>query len=288
MLVDDLVNIVPWKLDTTTQFPNEFVNTGRKERLSISSMMGLNVDSLFWLAERFSPEMVRTFRLGLERTPLLCPKDSNRATWAAALNEGHTVILDQTEAFSRMLADFCARLGSAVGAFCSANLYVTPSDSQAFDMHKDGHHSFVIQLLGEKVWTVSRGNQAGALDQAVLKTGDIYFLSGNTSHMARTARKPSIHLTIGLHEPRVLDVFELICAESSRNDPATEGLQPLRVPATVERLRQISVELCDSNIPSKLALLVQMENAKRRCDTSDNIIALSISKSLRGRLFGLG
>lgn len=52
-------------------------------------------------------------------------------------------------------------LGYALGLSVGANLYVTPRGSQGLQEHYDDHCVLVLQLAGQKKWTVRSAVGAG-------------------------------------------------------------------------------------------------------------------------------
>jgi hypothetical protein len=112
------------------------------------------------------------------------------------------------------------------------NAYITPAGSQGFSAHYDVHDVFVLQVAGEKHWTVHEPvhvdplrNQpwtdrthavaAAARDKApvideVLRPGDALYVPRGFLHSAKALGGVSAHLTVGLHTmTRYLLVQEL-------------------------------------------------------------------------------
>lgn len=138
-----------------------------------------------------------------------------------AYAEGCTLLAIGLERFSALVAEICRdldlevlSLGVPLAAAVSANAYLTPAGTQAFDLHYDDHCAFVLQLRGTKDWQVfapvtelplDRCEQpvrrdrvsAPAVDTA-LRTGDVLYLPRGWPHAARSPDAGSLHLTLSL------------------------------------------------------------------------------------------
>ncbi|MET0694514.1 MAG: cupin domain-containing protein, partial [Propionibacteriaceae bacterium] len=101
-----------------------------------------------------------------------------------------------------------------------ANAYVTPPQNQGFSNHYDVHDVFVLQIEGEKKWTihapvlesplrdqpwsdrkaaVEKRAQETPLLETVLRPGDCLYLPRGFLHAAEALGGVTTHLTIGVH-----------------------------------------------------------------------------------------
>ncbi|MEV5960920.1 cupin domain-containing protein [Kribbella sp. NPDC051952] len=151
---------------------------------------------------------------------------------AALFASGHTVVLQALHRTWPALVDFATELSAEAGHPVQINAYITPAESQGFSAHYDVHDVFVLQVAGEKHWTVhepvhvdplrnqpwtdhSRAVAAAARDQApvvdeVLRPGDALYVPRGFLHSAKALGGVSAHLTVGLHTlTRYLLVQEL-------------------------------------------------------------------------------
>lgn len=123
------------------------------------------------------------------------------------------------------VAGLASRVASEIGQRMHVNLYLTPSGSRGLNAHADPHDVIVLQLEGRKSWrvfapqyllpleaqvTVLKRDELGA---AVLETttepGQILYLPRGFIHQAGRTEAPSMHLTIGFHPLRWLDLLEV-------------------------------------------------------------------------------
>ena len=110
-----------------------------------------------------------------------------------------------------------------------ANLYFTPATNQGFKTHVDDHDVFVLQLNGEKAWTVfdiDEGSQLiPARDatvfpiQLVLQQGQALYIPKGYPHYAATLGSASTHLTVGLFPFQLNDLVSRSLCEVARDHP---------------------------------------------------------------------
>jgi lysine-specific demethylase/histidyl-hydroxylase NO66 len=167
---------------------------------------------------------------------------------AALFASGHTVVLQALHRTWPALVDFATQLSSDAKHPVQINAYITPAESQGFSAHYDVHDVFVLQVAGEKHWTVhepvhvdplrsqpwtdhSAAVAAAARDRApviddVLRPGDALYVPRGFLHSAKALGGVSAHLTVGLHTmTRYLLVQEL--AALAANEPALREALPL-------------------------------------------------------------
>ncbi len=118
------------------------------------------------------------------------------------------------------IIDYCGDLAAELGHPVQANAYITPPQNQGFSNHYDVHDVFVLQIAGEKEWTIhapvhpaplrdqpwtdrraaveQRAGEA-PLIQTVLSPGDCLYLPRGFLHAARACGGVSSHLTLGVH-----------------------------------------------------------------------------------------
>ncbi|GAA1562409.1 hypothetical protein GCM10009789_14500 [Kribbella sancticallisti] len=167
---------------------------------------------------------------------------------AALFASGHTVVLQALHRTWPALVDFATQLSSDAGHPVQINSYITPAESQGFSAHYDVHDVFVLQVAGEKHWTVhepvhvdplrnqpwtdhSQAVAEAARDKApvideVLRPGDSLYVPRGFLHSAKALGGVSAHLTVGLHTmTRYLLVQEL--ANLAADEPELRTALPL-------------------------------------------------------------
>ncbi|WP_138756610.1 cupin domain-containing protein [Modestobacter altitudinis] len=167
--------------------------------------------------------------------------------------EGSTVVLQGLHRLWPPLIQFAGQLAADLGHPTQVNAYVTPPSSRGFSPHYDVHDVFVLQVAGEKHWTIHSPVLADPLrthpwsDRAadvaaaaerppvidtVLRPGDALYLPRGYIHSAVALGEISAHLTIGVHSvtrwgavESALDLVRTLAAD----DPALRGSLPLGV-----------------------------------------------------------
>jgi hypothetical protein len=162
--------------------------------------------------------------------------DAPLATVAGSLAAGETLQLQDTERGCARLALLCAELQRRVAEGpVGANLYLSAQPGQAgLRPHRDLVDAVVVQVLGEKCWTVwepvdippgdllaetfwDPGGSGGRVAvETVLGPGDVLFLRRGDPHGAVCVSGPSLHLTIGLHRRTGQDVLDLLAVIGRR------------------------------------------------------------------------
>jgi ribosomal protein L16 Arg81 hydroxylase len=170
--------------------------------------------------------------------------------------DGSTVVLQGLHRLWPPLMEFADQLAADLGHPTQVNAYITPPSSRGFSAHYDVHDVFVLQVAGEKHWTIhepvlpdplrtqpwtDRAAEVAAAAErepvidAVLRPGDALYLPRGFLHSATALGEISAHLTVGIHSvtrwaaaESALDLVRTLAAE----DPALRGSLPLGVDLT--------------------------------------------------------
>jgi 50S ribosomal protein L16 3-hydroxylase len=151
--------------------------------------------------------------------------DARFRTWLA---EGATLVLNGAERHSRRIAALCAAVERFVGFPTRANAYFSCGGDGSFGAHWDTHDVVVAQLVGAKRWKIypptfplplpmhtSRESSHRCPGTPVLdielSPGDVLYLPRGFWHDVRPNPEPSLHVSIGIYPPSVLDVFAWMC-----------------------------------------------------------------------------
>jgi hypothetical protein len=134
--------------------------------------------------------------------------------------DGSTVVLQGLHRLWPPLIEFADQLAADLGHPTQVNAYITPPSSRGFSPHYDVHDVFVLQVAGEKHWTIhepvlrdplrtqpwaDRAAEVAAAAErepvidAVLRPGDALYLPRGFLHSATALGEISAHLTIGVH-----------------------------------------------------------------------------------------
>jgi hypothetical protein len=141
----------------------------------------------------------------------------------------------------------------------TANAYLTPAHSQAFNIHYDLECVFILQLSGAKHWEIfspptvlPQDECVNAIDrqtlgqpviELALRPGDVLYIPRGFPHVARTNDESALHLTLGLELISRADAFTDLMKTNAwcrrhLPRPARQRLSELlhRCHATLERL----------------------------------------------------
>ncbi|MFF1878782.1 cupin domain-containing protein [Leifsonia sp. NPDC058230] len=215
----------------------------------------------------------------------------------AEFASGATLVLQGLHRTWPPIAEFARALAAELGHPCQVNAYITPASSRGFDPHYDVHDVFVLQIYGEKHWTIhepvhpdplrdqpwsdhreavaARAAGAPAID-ATFKPGDALYLPRGWIHSATALGGISIHLTVGVAAYTRNDIVREAVARAADSaalrsslplgfDPAdTDALRPI-VESTIAEL---VAALGDPSVNAEATHTVSARlTARRRADT---------------------
>jgi hypothetical protein len=167
--------------------------------------------------------------------------------------DGATMVLQGLHRVWPPIIAFAQQLAAELGHPVQANAYVTPPQNQGFSDHYDVHDVFVLQIAGEKRWSihppvldaplrsqpwtgrrraVEQQAQQPPLIEAVLRPGDCLYLPRGFLHAAVALGGVSTHLTIGVHSWTRYALAEQLLDQALRsagNDPTVRQSLPLGV-----------------------------------------------------------
>jgi ribosomal protein L16 Arg81 hydroxylase len=146
------------------------------------------------------------------------------------------------------------RLAESCEAFfhghAKINIYAGWRDLHGLDLHRDDQEIFILQLAGRKRWIlygfsvdgVDRSELSSrsvpppgaALDQ-VLQPGDLLYIPRGCYHVAVPMNEPALHLTLGVKNPRAMDLLLWMVERLRTADLADRDLPC--VAGAAERLR---------------------------------------------------
>jgi ribosomal protein L16 Arg81 hydroxylase len=154
-------------------------------------------------------------------------------------SEGATIVIESLHRFWRPLTDFCRELELSLGHRLQVNAYVTPPGSQGFDVHRDGHDVFVLQVSGAKHWIVyDDGDEERVLIDQEIRRGAALYIPRGFPHAASAGSSASAHLTVGILTHDSIDVLREITKLAER-EPIFKGPLPLGSTLDPDALREV-------------------------------------------------
>ena len=123
--------------------------------------------------------------------------------------KGATVKLKAIERCSTELINLHTILINTFKARVHINSYLSSQNGFGYDIHRDDHEIFIIQIEGSKLWELyddtSLSNNLSILELKPVQTitmnaGDVLYIPKGIPHKARCADPFSLHLTLGVYE----------------------------------------------------------------------------------------
>lgn len=215
---------------------------------------------------RPDPAGVRLVK-GKEKKELAAYRLGNGAIDMVALRNdfaaGFTIILNGLERYVGAVAALARSLEVELNFETQVNAYITPPGSQGFLPHYDDHDVIILQIQGSKRWHIYEqegdvpaselqqrelfvGEDLSPATQLILRAGDVLYVPRGRVHAAETLDETSIHLTLGIHPPNMLELVKAaLDTMAIRDDRVLERLPPryLNDPAQRARLAGLAREL---------------------------------------------
>lgn len=140
----------------------------------------------------------------------------------AELRAGRTFIVHRIDQYDRAtLRSFAEDLELVAGVPVGVNCYLSRNDAEGFGRHWDDHDVLVLQVEGRKLWEVHQPTHLSPVRgyvhdelagpptwSGVLEPGQGLFIPRGWAHRVDGLDERSVHLTVGVHRPSVLEVVE--------------------------------------------------------------------------------
>ncbi|EJN09336.1 JmjC domain-containing protein [Herbaspirillum sp. YR522] len=161
----------------------------------------------------------------------------------AVMGSGVTAVLEAVNELTRPLAEMTQCLACALDVRSAANAYMSFGLTSGFGVHHDDHDVIIIQIDGRKKWqffSLPDANEKATVadleaptesdrgQSVIIHTGDVMFIPKGTWHDVTAMNERSLHLTISLVNPTLLDFAQwmlkkqgpLFSREDIRRNPA--------------------------------------------------------------------
>ncbi len=151
--------------------------------------------------------------------------------------DGSTVVLQGLHRLWPPLIEFADQLAADLGHPTQVNAYITPPRSRGFDVHRDDHDVFVLQISGSKHWIVyDRADDQRVLLDTDLQSGSTLYIPRGFPHAASAGEGASAHLTVGIVTHEAIEVVREV-AKLAEDEPAFRERLPVDAAAEPEVLR---------------------------------------------------
>lgn len=167
--------------------------------------------------------------IGLKRRRIIKPK------LYELLEGGATIVLNRIEIVSPEIRELCMQIGRFVGAQTTCNAYATLGDLAATNVHWDTHDVFVVQTTGKKFWRLYQPTHFLPISsqtsndhknevplepyiETMLEAGDVMYVPRGWWHKVEPiSSSDTIHFTVAVHAPLILDYIIWACANELPN-----------------------------------------------------------------------
>lgn len=160
---------------------------------------------------------------------------------AREMSQGTTVVAGALHRLNPVIGRFARKLSEESGSAIGVNAYITPPSNRGLNLHYDHHDVLVIQIEGDKRWTLAGfgaelptdaeawhriGEQrrteilsaATGGERLTMTPGDCLYIPRGYLHAAQTLTANSIHLTIAFHPYSVSQLLiELVRHAAARH-----------------------------------------------------------------------
>jgi ribosomal protein L16 Arg81 hydroxylase len=161
---------------------------------------------------RYIPPDLWTQNVQFGRESLSGVPDMDRL--AAHYRAGATISMPFLHLVWKPLADLAAAIEADFDHPVHTNAYLTPGGCQGFTPHYDTHEVFVLQIAGQKRWSVHAPpaplphhtqpfsaqprQPTPRVLEVDLNPGDLLYLPRGFVHSTATSRESSLHITLGI------------------------------------------------------------------------------------------
>ena len=173
------------------------------------------------------------------------PQTLDKSIVLKALEKSVSIKLEGIQKFDSKLEALRNEFYNQLGHPCDINCYLTPPFAQCFNPHFDDHDVFIIQIEGQKDWTVDhtakeiypleaesfwqKSYEYHAPKNLILNKGEMLYIPAGHVHHAKTLKGFSLHLTIGVHQMKVIDLLHRMLEQQENenkrvffNEPVSE------------------------------------------------------------------
>lgn len=172
----------------------------------------LSIETLQQLASTHNAlaSRIRLFREGQRYDELFAP-----GSFHSYIDRGVTMVFPRLEKWHEPLHQVTQQLSLLFTARVTANAYLSPRGNRGLALHYDPHEVFVLQLDGEKIWTLAGQGYINPLDedlkpanllsaltspkeQLTTIPGTLLYIPRGWIHQAVAGEHTSLHVTLGV------------------------------------------------------------------------------------------
>jgi bifunctional lysine-specific demethylase and histidyl-hydroxylase NO66 len=219
-------------------------------------------------------------------------------------DEGWTLIINSVHLRRAAIARLATGLRDAISHHVVVNVYFTPPKAQGFAVHADGHDVFLLQLAGRKRWRVfaptlalppedqtvpiDAGNPGRCVLDGTTEPGNVLYIPRGFLHEGCSDDGASLHLTIGIHPCRWVDVVTEAVALAAERDVRLRESLPVGAlaggsypPELEAKLVDLLRTLAEANVAAEtLSRISRRQAAKSKPAPDGHFAAIDGARSL--------
>ena len=174
------------------------------------------------------------------------------------LRRGATLSFDAIDELHEPLTRLAGSFEAFFRGGTKINIYAAFRALHGLDLHRDNQEIFILQVDGRKRWILygssvdgldrtelkSRSKPpAGAAFDQILQPGDLLYIPRGCYHVALPMNEPALHLTLGVKNPRAMDLLTWMMERLRTSEIADRDLPCL---AGADQRLRYSEELRDA------------------------------------------
>jgi hypothetical protein len=143
----------------------------------------------------------------------------------AVMRGGVSAVLEAVNELTTPTSELTQCLTCELGVRSAANAYMSFGATSGFGVHNDDHDVIVIQIDGRKRWQffssppedkkatvddLDAPSESDSGDMAIVEPGDVMYIPKGTWHDVTAMNEKSLHLTISLVNPTLLDFVQWV------------------------------------------------------------------------------
>src|SRR5262245_24919157 len=178
------------------------------------------------------------------------------------LREGATLVLSHIHEMHPPLTTLAESLERFFRATSGINVYVAWRDVHGFNIHRDKHDVFIVQVFGKKRWRLyppipgKPGKPPTEHTwESIINAGDILYIPRGLWHAAAPLNEPSLHLSISIENPTIPDLVSWVANELRGHDVGQVNISRFATPAeraaALEQTKEAVLGMLDSQLVDK-------------------------------------
>ena len=184
---------------------------------------------------------------------------------SAELGSGATLVVNFIDELIPELAELADELAKLLNVETSINVYASWREQSGLDLHADHHDVLVLQVEGDKHWSVYEPTRHNPLKgdpfvaphpdaepvwSGLLRNGGVLYIPAGFPHLASAVNGPSLHLTVALSESNGIDYLTWLVSQLRDDEDMRSASPRSSCDGWLTRVREV---VANAVSPSSLA-----------------------------------